>query len=50
VVGTKDDCGLIANGSARDAPFVAAPLRELPDVIADHLRERRRLAEKIRHV
>ena len=50
VVGTKDDCGLIANGSARDAPFAAAPLRELPDVIADHLRERRRLAEKIRHV
>jgi precorrin-3B synthase len=50
VVGTKEHCGLIANGSARDAPFAAAPPRELPEVIADHLRERRRLAEKIRHV
>ena len=50
VVGAKDDCGLIANGSARDAPFAAVPLRELPDVVADYLREGRRLAEKIRHV
>jgi precorrin-3B synthase len=50
VVGTKEDCGLIANGSARDAPFATAPLRELPDVIADHLRECCSLAEKIRHV
>jgi precorrin-3B synthase len=50
VVGTSQDCGLIANGAAHDAPFAAAPLRELPDVIADHLRERCGLAEKIRHV
>ena len=50
VVGTSGDCGLIANGAAHDAPFAAAPLRELPDVIADHLRERCSLAEKIRHV
>ena len=50
VVGTPQDCGLIANGAARDAPFAAAPLRELPDVIADYLRECRSLAEKIRHV
>jgi precorrin-3B synthase len=50
VVGTSQDCGLIANGAAHDAPFAAAPLRELPDVIADHLRERCSLAEKIRHV
>jgi len=48
VVGTPGDCALIANGSARDAPFAAAPLHELPDVIADHLREC--CAEKIRHV
>ena len=50
VVGTKEDCGLIANGSARDAPFAAAPLRKLPDVVADHLRECCSLTEKIRHV
>jgi precorrin-3B synthase len=50
VVGTPQDCGLIANGAARDAPFAAAPLRELPDVIADYLRECCSLAEKIRHV
>jgi precorrin-3B synthase len=49
VVGTADDCALIADGSPRDAPFAAAPLRELPDVIADHLRECCCLAEKIRH-
>ena len=50
VVGTADGCALIADGSARDAPFAAAPLRELPDVVADYLREGCSLAEKIRHV
>ena len=50
VVGTPGDCALVANGSARDAPFAAAPLQELPHVIADHLRERRKIGEKIRHV
>ncbi|MGC1237047.1 MAG: precorrin-3B synthase [Xanthobacteraceae bacterium] len=50
VVGTPGDCALVANGSARDAPFAAAPLHELPNVIADHLRERCKIGEKIRHV
>jgi precorrin-3B synthase len=39
VVGTPGDCHIVANGSARDAPFATARLHELPDVIADHLRE-----------
>ncbi|MFZ2081459.1 MAG: precorrin-3B synthase [Xanthobacteraceae bacterium] len=50
VVGTPGDCALIANGSARDAPFAAAPLHELPNVVADHLRKRRTIGGKIRHV
>jgi precorrin-3B synthase len=50
VVGTPGDCALVADGSARDAPFAAAPLHELPNVIADHLRERCSVGEKIRHV
>jgi precorrin-3B synthase len=50
VVGTPGDCALVANGSARDAPFAAAPLHELPDVIADYLRECCSIGEKIRHV
>jgi precorrin-3B synthase len=50
VVGTPDGCALIANGSARAAPFAAAPLHELPDVIADYLRDYRGISEKIRHV
>jgi precorrin-3B synthase len=50
VLGTAGDCALIANGSARDAPFAAAPLHGLPDVIADHLRECRGIGEKIPHV
>jgi precorrin-3B synthase len=50
VVGTPGDCALIANGSARDAPFAAVPLSELPDVVADHLRGCCSITEKIRHV
>jgi precorrin-3B synthase len=50
VVGTPGDCALIANGSARDAPFAATPLHEMPNIIADHLRERCSIGEKIRHV
>jgi precorrin-3B synthase len=50
VVGTPGDCALVANGSARDAAFAAASLHELPDAIADHLREYCSIAEKIRHV
>ena len=48
VVGTPGDCALVADGSARDAPFAAAPLHELPDLIADRLRERCSIAG-IRH-
>jgi precorrin-3B synthase len=40
VVGTVDHCALIANGSARDAPFATAPVGELPAAVARHLRER----------
>ena len=40
VVGTVDHCALIANGSARDAPFAAAPVDELPAAVARYLRER----------
>lgn len=50
VVGTPGDCALIANGSARDAPFAAASSDELPNVIVDHLRKCCSIAEKIRHV
>jgi precorrin-3B synthase len=50
VVGTPSDCALVTNGSARDAPFAAPSVHQLPDVIAVHLRERCRIAEKIRHV
>jgi precorrin-3B synthase len=38
VVGTAQDCALIANGSARDAAFAAASPHELPAVIAAYLR------------
>jgi precorrin-3B synthase len=50
VVGTPEDCALVGNGSARDAPFATASLQELPDAVADHLRAQRRTAAKVRHV
>jgi precorrin-3B synthase len=50
VVGAQGDCALIANGSAGDAPFAAAPLHELPKAVANHLRECCSPAEKIHHV
>jgi precorrin-3B synthase len=40
VVGTVDRCALIANGSARGAPFAAATVGELPAAVARYLRER----------
>jgi precorrin-3B synthase len=40
VVGTVDHCALIANGSARGAPFAAATVGELPAAVARYLRER----------
>jgi precorrin-3B synthase len=39
IVGTADGCALIANGSARDAPFVIVPASELPTTIARFMRE-----------
>jgi precorrin-3B synthase len=50
VVGTPQDCALVANGSVRDAAFAAASWHELPAVVADHLRERCSTGEKIRNV
>jgi precorrin-3B synthase len=41
VVGAPIHCGLVANGTARDAAFAAATLDELPAVIAAHLRKSR---------
>jgi precorrin-3B synthase len=49
VVGTAGDCVLIADGSVRDTPFAAAPLRNLPQRIADHLRDRSGTAEGSPH-
>ena len=39
VVGAPDNCGLVANGTAKDAPFATVPLHELPTVIGAHLRK-----------
>ena len=49
VVGTASGCALVADGSVRDAPFAAAPLNELTDIIADHLRECCSITGAIRH-
>ena len=49
MVGRPEDCALIADGSVRDAPFAAAPLHELPNVVLDHLRERFGAGERTRH-
>jgi len=49
VVGTVNHCALIANGSARDAPFATAPVADLPSVIAGYLRERRGAAASAAH-
>jgi precorrin-3B synthase len=50
VVGTLGDCDLVVNGSARDAAFAAAPVHELPAVIAAYLREHAPVAEGTSHV
>jgi len=39
VVGTAGDCMLVENGSARDTPFAAACVHDLPAAIARHLRK-----------
>jgi precorrin-3B synthase len=38
IVGTTDGCALVANGSARDAPFAIVPTGELPAAIATFAR------------
>ncbi len=44
VVGTLDGCALIADGSARDAPFALVAALELPEAIARFARRRKREA------
>jgi precorrin-3B synthase len=39
IVGTADGCALVADGSARDAPFAIVPIDELPAAIAKYARE-----------
>jgi precorrin-3B synthase len=39
VVGATGLCTLVANGTARDAPFAAAPVNELPAAIERYLRD-----------
>jgi precorrin-3B synthase len=39
VVGSSGDCALVANGSARDAPFAAIPVKDLPTAIERYLRD-----------
>ena len=39
VVGKPGDCDLVANGSARDAAFAAAPAHELPALVVAYLRD-----------
>jgi precorrin-3B synthase len=41
IVGTPDGCALVANGSARDAPFAIVPVGELPAAIANFMHEAR---------
>jgi precorrin-3B synthase len=45
VVGMPGHCGLVANGTARDAAFAATPPDQLPRVIVDHLRQRQAAKE-----
>jgi precorrin-3B synthase len=40
IVGTGDECALIENGSAHDAPFATASVPDLPAAITRHLSER----------
>jgi len=50
VVGQPGGCDLVANGSARDAPFAAVPVHELAAAIATYLREHDPAAEGANHV
>ncbi len=42
IVGTADGCGLVANGTSRDAPFETVAARELYDAIARVVATKRR--------
>ncbi len=44
VVGTPEGCALVANGSARDAPFVLVAADQLPAAIARYARDHKREA------
>jgi precorrin-3B synthase len=44
VVGTPDGCALVADGSARDAPFAIVATAQLPAAIARHARDHKREA------
>jgi len=41
VVGTSEGCALIADGTARDAPFAVVTAHELPAAIAGYARDHR---------
>ena len=47
IVGTATGCALVADGSARDTPFMFAAANELPAVVADIVRDRRREADHV---
>lgn len=46
IVGTPDGCALIADGSARDAPFAVMPANDVPSAIAGALAHR---AHAVKH-
>jgi precorrin-3B synthase len=41
IVGTSGECALVANGSARDAPFATVLVNELPAAIERYLRDQK---------
>jgi precorrin-3B synthase len=41
IVGTPEGCAVIADGSARDAPFAIVPANELPAAITRYVREQK---------
>ena len=47
VVGTATSCALVADGSARDTPFMFAAANELPAVVAGIVRDRRRETDHV---
>jgi precorrin-3B synthase len=41
IVGIADGCALIANGTARDGPFAAVAVEQMPTAVVNAIRERR---------